>query len=183
MCNIAKVATAHMKTDYGDFNVVAFKMNDGATHLALVHGEGEIPVVRIQSHCLLGTAFNSKECDCGVQTRAALSYLTNCKYSILFYLDQEGRGYGLFSKIEILSMANNNISIKDAQKKLGRGVDLRTYDCVKDMLHYLDISTVDMLVGEKNRFNVLQNAGIVIRNYIEDWQIQKEREHKCELLR
>lgn len=182
MCNIAEVATAFMKTDYGDFNVVAFKMNDGATHLALVHGEGEIPVIRIQSHCLLGTAFNSKECDCGAQTKAALSYLTKCKYSILFYLDQEGRGYGLFSKIEILSIANKNISLKDAQMQLGRGEDLRTYDCVKDMLHYLGISTVDILVGEKNRFVVSQNDGIVIRKYIKAWQIKKESERKSELL-
>lgn len=171
MNDIIKTAQAIMKTKYGEFKVIAFSMTDGLTHLALIHGSGTIPIVRIQSHCLLGTAFKSIDCDCGVQIDLSLSFLSSQDYSIMIYLDQEGRGYGLFSKIEILSVMNQGKSLFDSQKHLKRDTDIRSYECVKDILKHLNINEITLLAGNSKKVALLKNMGIKINDIIDMGQL------------
>lgn len=163
---IIEQTKANIETEYGNFKIIAYKMSDNKTHIALIKEGNSIPLLRIQSHCLFGTAFHSLMCDCGYQIDKSLKYLSSTEHGIMFYLDQEGRGYGLYSKVEILSQMNNGLSLNESQEVLNRKKDLREYGFIKLMLDDLKIEKVDILVGSLKRAETLKKYGLPIRNVI-----------------
>ena len=55
--------------------------------------------MRMHSSCLTGDVFHSRRCDCGNQLNEAIQRLSQSG-GLLVYLNQEGRGIGLYSKLE-----------------------------------------------------------------------------------
>ena len=82
---------------------------DGREHLTFGLGDlavpgpsrdsERIPLVRPHSECLTGDVFGSERCDCGPQLREAVERIA-ASGGYLLYLRQEGRGIGLYAKIE-----------------------------------------------------------------------------------
>ena len=76
---IIEEASVHLPTNYGDFNMKAFKqLTNGQLHLVLIKGEwkkDEPILVRVHSSCMTGDIFSSCRCDCGPQLEASLSKL------------------------------------------------------------------------------------------------------------
>jgi len=83
---------------------------DGKEHLLLGLGDwrralersaggGPAPLVRPHSECLTGDVFGSERCDCGPQLREAAERITDAG-GFLLYLRQEGRGIGLYAKLD-----------------------------------------------------------------------------------
>ena len=83
---------------------------DGKEHLALGLGDwqralaraavgGRAPLVRPHSECLTGDVFGSQRCDCGPQLREAVERISDTG-GLLLYLRQEGRGIGLYAKLD-----------------------------------------------------------------------------------
>jgi GTP cyclohydrolase II len=75
---------------------------DAQQHVALELGRpatARLPLVRLHSECLTGDVFGSQRCDCGPQLREAVERITK-RGGYVLYLRQEGRGIGLYEKLD-----------------------------------------------------------------------------------
>src|SRR4051794_25159574 len=77
---------------------LAFGLGDRAAPLTS-SGSGRVPLVRPHSECLTGDVFGSQRCDCGPQLREAVERIADSG-GFLLYLRQEGRGIGLYAKLD-----------------------------------------------------------------------------------
>jgi GTP cyclohydrolase II len=83
--------------------IVSFTgLTDAQQHVALELGRpagAKLPLVRLHSECLTGDVFGSQRCDCGPQLREAVERITKHGGYVL-YPRQEGRGIGLYDKLD-----------------------------------------------------------------------------------
>src|SRR5512133_153698 len=76
------------------------RLADGQEPMALALGQPTgTPLVRLHSDCLTGDVLGSARCDCGPQLREAVERIATVG-GILLYLRQEGRGIGLYNKLD-----------------------------------------------------------------------------------
>ena len=61
--------------------------------------DDEPVLCRVHSECLTGDVFGSARCDCGPQLREAVERIAETG-GFLLYLRQEGRGIGLYAKLD-----------------------------------------------------------------------------------
>ncbi len=145
--------------------VVTFTgLTDGKEHLAL--GLGDLttptPLVRPHSECLTGDVFGSERCDCGPQLREAAERITHAG-GWLLYLRQEGRGIGLYAKLDAYALQDAGLDTYEANVALGRGEDERDYTAVAQMLRALGVSEVDLLSNNPDKGAQLKRLGIAVR--------------------
>src|SRR5664279_2891301 len=101
---IDEIVRVDMPTKYGHFKLIAFQeKNTSNEHLALIKGEwkeDEPVLVRVHSSCVTGDIFGSYRCDCGSQLHQAMRMIEKEGKGVLLYMNQEGRGIGLFNKMK-----------------------------------------------------------------------------------
>ncbi|NNM54778.1 MAG: GTP cyclohydrolase II [Spirochaetales bacterium] len=160
------VATAHLPSRFGDFQVVGFTNNkDGKEHAAFVHGDvvgqEDVPV-RMHSECLTGDAIGSLRCDCRDQLESALQSLGKMERGILLYLRQEGRGIGLTNKIRAYALQDQGLDTVEANHALGFGDDERDYSVAAHMIASLRVKSVALMTNNPRKIQGLENMGIKI---------------------
>ena len=137
---------------------------DGREHLALKVGTpGPTPLVRLHSECLTGDVFGSERCDCGPQLREAAERITDVG-GYLLYLRQEGRGIGLYAKLDAYALQDQGLDTYAANRALGHGDDERDYAPAAQMLTALNVRRIDLLTNNPDKPAQLRAAGIEVRN-------------------
>jgi GTP cyclohydrolase II len=138
---------------------------DGKEHLALALGDvraAAVPLVRAHSECLTGDVFGSRRCDCGPQLREAVETIANAG-GYLLYLRQEGRGIGLYAKLDAYALQDLGMDTYEANRALGHADDERDYTAAAQMLHALGADVVDLLTNNPDKPAQLRQHGIDIR--------------------
>jgi len=138
---------------------------DGLEHVALVFGdpaEWDVPLVRMHSECLTGDVFGSTRCDCGPQLREAVARIS-ARGGVLLYLRQEGRGIGLYNKLEAYALQDNGLDTYEANTALGFAEDARDYTAAAQMLTALGVDELDLLSNNPDKARQLHDLGVSVR--------------------
>ncbi|MEU4620881.1 GTP cyclohydrolase II [Actinoplanes sp. NPDC023801] len=149
---------------------------DGKEHLALGLGDwqraltksaagGRAPLVRPHSECLTGDVFGSQRCDCGPQLREAVERIAD-QGGFLLYLRQEGRGIGLYAKLDAYALQDDGLDTYQANVALGRGEDERDYTAAAQMLVALGVDRVRLLSNNPDKAAQLTELGIDVTQRI-----------------
>lgn len=138
-------------------------------HIAIVFGnalEQKSPLVRIHSECLTGDVFHSRYCDCGKQLNEAINKLSN-QGGIILYLRQEGRGIGLYNKLDsYLLQHKQGVDTYDANHQLGFNPDPRDYSVASDMLMAMGVNTIKLLTNNPEKVSQIQSHGVSVLNRV-----------------
>ncbi len=142
---------------------------DGREHLALGLGDWQgalassrrNPLVRPHSECLTGDVFGSQRCDCGPQLREAAERISDAG-GFLLYLRQEGRGIGLYAKLDAYALQDTGLDTYEANRALGRADDERDYTAAAQMLHALGASRIDLLTNNPDKGGQLGALGVTV---------------------
>jgi GTP cyclohydrolase II len=137
---------------------------DGKEHLALALGDvagAAVPLVRAHSECLTGDVFGSERCDCGPQLREAVEIIAGTG-GYLLYLRQEGRGIGLYAKLDAYALQDLGMDTYEANRALGHGDDERDYTAAAQMLRALGAEVVDLLTNNPDKPAQLRQHGIEV---------------------
>ena len=148
-------------------DVVTFHgLTDGAEHVALILGDietGATPLVRLHSECLTGDVFGSARCDCGPQLREAVERIADSG-GVLLYLRQEGRGIGLYNKLDAYALQDRGLDTYEANLALGLPEDARDYTAAAQMLAALEVETLDLLTNNPDKASQLRSLGVAVRD-------------------
>ncbi|MCL4637944.1 MULTISPECIES: bifunctional 3,4-dihydroxy-2-butanone-4-phosphate synthase/GTP cyclohydrolase II [Olivibacter] len=178
---INKEVSVKLPTEWGDFNLVAYKQkNTGEQHLALVKGswEPDEPIlVRVHSSCLTGDIFGSCRCDCGPQLHKAMEMIEQEGKGVIVYMNQEGRGIGLINKLHAYNLQENGLDTVDANIKLGFSPDLRDYGIGAQILRNLGVTKMRLMSNNPTKRAGLVGYGLeVVENVALEIQSNKHNE-------
>ncbi len=145
---------------------------DGREHLALGLGHhappgrtvGQAvatPLVRLHSECLTGDAFGSERCDCGPQLRESVARIAQAG-GYLLYLRQEGRGIGLYAKLDAYALQDGGLDTYDANVALGFAEDERDYAAAAQMVCALGHSRIRLLSNNPDKAAQLTRHGVAV---------------------
>ncbi len=166
---VEKVGTATLPTLFGEFNLFVYRsVIDNSEHIALVKGEweeNEPILVRVHSACLTGDSLGSLRCDCGPQLQEALKQIANEK-GVVLYLNQEGRGIGLTSKIIAYNLQDRGLDTVEANEALGLKPDLRDYGIGAQILCDLGVKKMKLLTNNPRKISGIAGYGLEVTQTI-----------------
>ena len=123
------------------------------------------PLVRMHSECLTGDVFHSSRCDCGEQLDETINKMGESG-GIILYLRQEGRGIGLYNKIDAYRLQSEGMNTYEANNHLGFGDDLRDFTEAAEMLKALGINTIRLVTNNPKKIRELKSHGIQIEEVV-----------------
>jgi GTP cyclohydrolase II len=136
---------------------------DGEEHFAIALGpEGrDPPLVRVHSECLTGDVFGSQRCDCGPQLNDALHRIGK-EGGFVLYLRQEGRGIGLYAKLDAYVLQDQGLDTYEANERLNFPHDMRDFTPAAQMLQALGVHRIRLLTNNPDKAKQLEAAGIEV---------------------
>jgi GTP cyclohydrolase II len=144
---------------------------DGREHLAFALGDRAAPcqtpgrraepLIRPHSESHTGDVFGSQRCDCGPQLREAVERIAAAG-GYLLYLRQEGRGIGLYSKLEAYALQDSGVDTYEANLALGHAEDERSYVAAAQMLVALGVPRVTLLSNNPDKARQLRSCGVTV---------------------
>jgi GTP cyclohydrolase II len=149
---------------------------DGREHLALGLGDwtgavaraaagGPAVLVRPHSECLTGDVLGSERCDCGPQLREAVERIA-AEGGVLLYLRQEGRGIGLYAKLDAYALQDAGLDTYEANRALGHADDERDYTAAAQMLTALGVDRVRLLSNNPDKAAQLRALGVAVTGQV-----------------
>lgn len=163
---VEKVVDVHMPTEWGDFQLHAFKdKSNDMDHLALVKGtweKDEAILVRVHSSCLTGDIFGSCRCDCGSQLHSAMEQIEKEGKGVIVYMNQEGRGIGLVNKLKAYKLQEGGMDTMEANIELGFKADGRDYGIGAQILRELGVSKMRLMSNNPKKRTGLIGYGLEI---------------------
>jgi 3,4-dihydroxy 2-butanone 4-phosphate synthase / GTP cyclohydrolase II len=163
---IEKGEKVKLPTDKGEFEFIPFRQtSNGLEHSALVKGswtKDEPVLVRVHSSCFTGDIFGSMRCDCGAQLHKAMEMVEKEGKGVVIYLNQEGRGIGLFNKIKAYRLQDEGMDTVQANLSLGFGEDERDYGVGASIMRELGLGKVRLISNNPVKRAGLEGYGIKI---------------------
>ncbi len=155
-----------LPTEYGDFELIPFKQKSNEVeHIALVKGtwtKDDPVLVRVHSSCVTGDIFGSKRCDCGPQLQKAMKMIHEEGRGVLVYMNQEGRGIGLFNKIKAYKLQEQGRDTVEANLDLGFEEDERDYGVGANILRELELGKIRLLTNNPVKRKGLEGYGLEV---------------------
>ncbi len=139
---------------------LAFGLGDRAAGVTSADSDA-VPLVRPHSECLTGDVFGSQRCDCGAQLREAVQRIADSG-GYLLYLRQEGRGIGLYAKLEAYALQDGGLDTYEANLALGHREDERSYLVAAQMLRALGVTRVALLSNNPDKARQLREFGVTV---------------------
>ena len=147
---------------------------DGLEHVAIALGDrasegpgvaDAVPLVRLHSECLTGDVLGSGRCDCGPQLQEALMRISEAG-GYLLYLRQEGRGIGLYNKLDAYALQDAGLDTYEANVALGFGEDERDYTVAAQILMALGAEEIDLLTNNPDKLAQLEAYGLRVERRV-----------------
>ncbi|MDC5848558.1 GTP cyclohydrolase II [Vibrio europaeus] len=138
-------------------------------HVAVIFKQADqtqaTPLVRMHSECLTGDVFHSSRCDCGEQLDETINRMGEFG-GIILYLRQEGRGIGLYNKIDAYKLQSEGMNTYEANNHLGFGDDLRDFTEAAQMLKALGVDKIRLVTNNPKKIRDLKEYGIQIEEVV-----------------
>ena len=162
-----KLIEASVPTKYGQFRAVGYRSQvDSREHVAFVMGDigdGEEVLTRVHSECLTGDVFGSLRCDCGKQLDRALQLVAAEGRGVVLYIrGHEGRGIGLFAKLEAYNLQDDGMDTVEANQQLGFPVDSRDYGIGAQILYDIGVRSMRLLTNNPTKRAGIEGYGLTI---------------------
>lgn len=149
---------------------------DGREHLLLALGEWKrsllhrepgclAPLVRLHSECMTGDVFGSQRCDCGPQLLEGVREI-GAAGGFLLYLRQEGRGIGLYPKLDAYALQDAGLDTYEANVALGHAEDERDYTAAAQMLAAVGATSVRLLSNNPDKMAQITALGIDVTEQV-----------------
>lgn len=141
---------------------------DGKEHFAIELGtpsQSKPPLVRLHSECITGDVFVSERCDCGPQLQESIRTIAK-EGGYLLYLRQEGRGIGLYAKLDAYLLQYQGLDTYEANQSLGFENDLRDYSVAANMLKALGVNRVRLLSNNPDKVEQLRDHNIDVSKVV-----------------
>ncbi len=155
-----------LPTEFGDFDLIPFvQKSNGLEHVALLKGKwtpDEPVLVRVHSSCVTGDIFHSYRCDCGPQLHEAMKRIQEAGRGVVVYLNQEGRGIGLFNKIKAYKLQEEGRDTVQANLDLGFDDDERDYGVGASILHELGLGKIRLLTNNPVKRAGMEGYGLTV---------------------
>lgn len=155
-----------LPTEFGDFELIPFiQKSNKLEHIALVKGKwrkDEAVLVRMHSSCMTGDIFHSYRCDCGSQLHEAMRRIEKEGKGAIVYLNQEGRGIGLFNKIKAYKLQEQGRDTVEANLDLGFESDERDYGVGASILHELGLGLIRLMTNNPVKRAGLEGYGLTV---------------------
>ena len=168
---IEEVVEVDLPTKYGDFKLKAFKQTTtGEEHLALVKGKWDINesvLVRVHSSCFTGDILGSLRCDCGDQLTSAMKMIDKVGKGVVLYVNQEGRGIGLFAKMQAYNLQDRGLDTLDANLALNLPADGRDYTIAASILRDIGYDTIRLMTNNPDKVAQLEHHNIKVLQRVE----------------
>ena len=139
---------------------LAFGLGERGTAVTPVRTD-TVPLVRPHSECLTGDVFGSQRCDCGPQLREAVERIADSG-GYLLYLRQEGRGIGLYAKLDAYALQDAGLDTYEANLALGHREDERNYLVAAQMLLALGVPRIALLSNNPDKARQLRRYGVAV---------------------
>ncbi len=163
---VEKGVKVKLPTEYGNFELIPFRQkSNGMEHVALIKGEfteDEPVLLRVHSSCVTGDIFGSKRCDCGQQLHEAMLKIEKEGKGALIYMNQEGRGIGLFNKIKAYKLQEEGMDTVEANLELGFEDDERDYGVGAQIIRELGIRKIRLMTNNPVKRVGLEGYGLEI---------------------
>lgn len=163
---IEEIVRVDMPTAYGNFKLAAFREKESSQeHMALIKGEwtaDEPILVRVHSSCFTGDILGSMRCDCGDQLHSAMQMVEQAGKGVVLYMNQEGRGIGLFNKLKAYKLQEQGLDTVEANLHLGLPMDARDYGVGAQILRTLNITKLRLISNNPKKRAGLSGYGLEI---------------------
>lgn len=132
-------------------------------HRAADAAQDAVPLVRVHSGCVTGDIFHSLRCDCYQQLQEALHLITQVPLGVIIYVPyHEGRGIGLFKKIQAYALQDQGLDTVEANIEVGAPIDSRDYDLSARILADLNMDEIKLLSNNPAKEQALKSLGVRI---------------------
>ncbi len=163
---VEKGVKVQLPTHFGTFELIPFRqLSNNLEHIAIIKGEfqpDEPVLVRVHSSCVTGDIFGSKRCDCGQQLEKALQNIEKEGKGALIYMNQEGRGIGLFNKMKAYKLQEQGFDTVEANIELGFEGDERDYGVGAQIIRELGIRKMRLMTNNPIKRIGLEGHGLEI---------------------
>lgn len=163
---IEKQVTVKMPTEWGDFNLTAYRQTtNDQEHLVLHKGtweKDEGVLVRVHSSCMTGDIFGSCRCDCGKQLQKAMQLVEKEGKGAIVYMNQEGRGIGILNKLKAYKLQEEGLDTVEANIKLGFKGDQRDYGIGAQIIRDMGITKMRLMSNNPTKRIGLVGYGLEI---------------------